>query len=264
MPIQNYPRFLTKASKSAQQLQTGLPIVGTDGVSGDFNALKVNTDGSINVAGGGGGTATSGNQVTQINLATATNTKLDTLNLNVSQYGEQQFQTTELYSINANTLQTQYNTADIITNTNPSTLSGLPIADLLESNIGNSAGNLLQDLSSYLQTVTRNSKWHTWCSKSFNANTGTHIWDLTAFGDKFPSKIVFTENGIEITQILDKTSTNVLSKYFQSSTGTIIANAGQELLIEGKSADDYLISLTTTGNCHFTAYYLITPYINPA
>jgi hypothetical protein len=266
MPIQNYPRFLTKASKSAQQLQTGLPIVGTDGISGDFNALKVNTDGSINVAGGGGGggDATASNQVLQINQETLTNTKLDTLNANVSQYSEQLQQTTELYAVNANTLQTQYNTADIITNTAPSYLLGLPIADLLESNIGNSAGNLLQDLSTYLQIVTKNSKWHTWCTKSFNANSGLHIWDLTAFGDIFPSKIVFTENGIEITQILDKTSTNVLSKYFQSSSPTIIANAGQELLIEGKSGDDFLISITTSGNCHFTAYYLITPYINPA
>jgi hypothetical protein len=79
MPIQNYPRFLTKASKTAQQIQSGLPIVGSDGVSGDFNALKVNSDGSINVSGGGGGNATASNQVTQITEAQTTNNHLTTI-----------------------------------------------------------------------------------------------------------------------------------------------------------------------------------------
>ena len=83
MPIQNYPRFLTKASKTAQQSQTGLPIVGTDGTSGDFNALKVNTDGSINVA-GGGGDATAFNQTVQIGEAQTSNVHLTTISQNTS------------------------------------------------------------------------------------------------------------------------------------------------------------------------------------
>jgi hypothetical protein len=230
MPIQNYPSFLTKASKSAQQTQTGLPIVGTDGVSGDFNALKVNIDGSINVAGGGGG-ATASNQVLQINQETLTNTKLDTLNANVSQYTEQLTQSSYLL--------------DIITNT-----TGIATASNQSTII------------TRLNTLSINSQWHTLCTKSFNANTGTHTWNLQAHGGLYPIKLLFTENGIEITSLLDKTGTNVLADYFQS-TGTIIANAGQELICNGKSSNDVFFEITTTGNVHVTAYYPITPYLAP-
>jgi hypothetical protein len=247
MPIQNYPRFLTKASKSAQQTQTGLPIVGTDGVSGDFNALKVNIDGSINVAGGGGGGATASNQVLQINQETLTNTKLDTLNGNVSQYSEQLNQSSYLLDIITNTtgIATASNQATIISNT-----TGIATASNQSTII------------TRLNTLSINSQWHTLCTKSFNANTGTHVWNLQAHGGLYPIKLMFTENGIEITSLLDKTGTNVLADYFQS-TGTIIANAGQELICNGKTSNDVFLEITTTGNVHITAYYPITPYLAP-
>jgi hypothetical protein len=210
MPIQNYPRFLTKASKTAQQLQSGLPIVGADGVSGDFNALKVNTDGSINVAGGGGGDATASNQVTQINLATTGNGSLGTI---------------------------VTNTTGIATASNQSTII------------------------TRLGTLSINSKWQTLASKSFNASSGTHTWNLQAFGGLYAVKLIFREAGIEITSLKDKTGTTVTSDYLETTGASIIVNAGTEVLSKGKSADDLFSELTTAGNCHFTAYYLTDPYI---
>jgi hypothetical protein len=210
MPIQNYPRFLTKASKTAQQLQTGLPIVGADGVSGDFNALKVNTDGSINVAGGGGGDATASNQTTQISLATTGNGSLSTI---------------------------VTNTTGIATASNQSTII------------------------TRLNTLTINSKWQTLCSKSFNAGSGTHTWNLQAFGGLYAVKLIFREAGIEITSLKDKAGTTVTSDYLETTGASIIVNAGTEVLSKGKTGDDLFSEITTAGNCHFTAYYLTDPYI---
>lgn len=212
MPIQNYPRFLTKASKTAQQLQTGLPIVGSDGSSGDFNTLKVNADGSINVAGGGGGDATASNQVTQISLATTGNGSLSTIATNT----------------------TGIATATAQTTTN-----------------------------NRLGTLVTNSKFQTLCTKSFNVNTGPQIWNLQAFGGKYPIKLVFRENSIEITDLKDKTGTSVLTSYLETGGATYLVNSGTEIVSELKTSDDHFSELTTNGNCHFTAYYLIDPYITP-
>lgn len=264
MPIQNYPRFITKSSKTGQQLETGLPIVGSDGTTSDFNALKINADGSINVSGGGGGDATASNQITQINEANTTNIKIDILNNNVSLYSEQLNQTAELFNIVANTLQTQYNTADIKLNTDPSTNSNRKISDLLDSFAGNSTADILENIDFYQKKLVVNSKWHTWCTKIFNGSGGSPIiWNLVAFGGIYPTKIVFNENAIEINDLLDKTATSVLTQYFDSNGGTILVNNGTELLSVGKTADDHFTEITTTGNCHFTAYYLIDPYIAP-
>jgi hypothetical protein len=261
MPIQNYPRFITKASKTAQQIQSGLPIVGSDGVSGDFNALKVNADGSINVAGGGGGgTATSTNQVTQINLATATNTKLDTLNSAVSQYSEQLNQTTELNSVNANTLQTQYNTADIKTNTDPSN-GGITIANLLESFGGNSVADLIEFSNNKISIIEKNSRWQTVCSKNFNTGSGAHNINLTAFGGLTPVKLIFHENNVEITDLTDRTGGSVKTQYLESTTATTIVNIGSEIICNLKSSTDYFLTISISGTCHFTAYYLLDPIL---
>jgi hypothetical protein len=241
MPIQNYPRFLTKASKTAQQIQSGLPIVGSDGISGDFNALKVNSDGSINVAGGGGGgTATSTNQVTQIDLATTGNTTAN--------------------SISANTLQTQYNTADIIINTNPSN-GGTTIANLLESYGGNSVADLIEFSNNKISIIERNSRWQTLCTKNFNAPSGVHTFNLAAFGGIYPVKLVFRENNIEITDLSDRTNTSVKSQYLQSTSATTQVNIGSEIICNLKSSVDYFFEITTSGNCHFTAYYLLDPVL---
>jgi hypothetical protein len=110
MPIQNYPRFLTKASKTAQQLQSGLPIVGADGVSGDFNALKVNTDGSINVTGGGGGDATASNQTTQISLATTGNGSLSTIATNTTGIATASNQSTIITRLNTLSINSKWQT----------------------------------------------------------------------------------------------------------------------------------------------------------
>jgi hypothetical protein len=242
MPIQNYPRFLTKASKTAQQIQSGLPIVGADGVSGDFNALKVNADGSINVngGGGGGGTATDTNQITQINLATTGNTISN--------------------GISANTLQTQYNTADIKTNTDPSN-GGITIANLLESYGGNSVADLIEFSNNKLSVIDNSLRWQTLCSKNFYAPSGVHIFNLSAFGGIFPVKLVFRENNIEITDLTDRTNTSVKSEYLQSTGATSIVNTGSEIICNLKSSLDYFFEITTSGNCHFTAYYLSNPVL---
>ena len=214
MPIQNYPRFLTKASKTAQQLQSGLPIVGSDGTTTDFNALKVNTNGSIdvNVGGLGSGLATETKQDSQITLATTGNGSLST----------------------------------IVTNT-----TGLATASA-QTTTNNRLG-----------TLVSNSKYQTLCTKSFNVSTGTQTWNLSAFGGKYPIKLLFTENGIEVTSLKDKIGTNVTTDYLETGGSTILLNAGQEIISQLRTADDHFSELTTNGNCHFTAYYLIDTYITP-
>jgi len=210
MPIQNYPRFLTKASKTAQQSQTGLPIVGTDGTSGDFNALKVNTDGSINVAGGGGGDATASNQVSQINLATTGNGTL----------------------------------TSIRTNTNPSTTGGYIMSDLL-------------------QKMQKYSQWNTFASVNFNCGSGGNIFNLVKFSGQFAVRIVFHSDNVTINSIMNRLSTDVTSDYFEYTTGNAIANRNSEIISIGNSADDLFSSIDINNACHFTAYYLINPNINP-
>jgi hypothetical protein len=229
MPIQNYPRFLTKASKTAQQIQSGLPIVGSDGVSGDFNALKVNSDGSINVS-GGGGTATSTNQVTQINLATDTNTKIDLSNVRL----------------------------DLInSNTQPSANLGLIISNLLESADGN---GVYRSIAEMLVPNYKNNTLDSSYSKSFNATSGTHTFSLSSNG-YLPWKIVFNENGTEITDLQNSLGTTVISNYFTHITTNPIANAGQQLIAYLLSQDDFFKQITTVGNCHFTAFYSYSPYV---
>lgn len=214
MPIQNYPRFLTKASKTAQQTQSGLPIVGSDGTTTDFNALKVNTNGSIDVNVGGlvTGLATEIKQDSQITLATTGNGSLSTI---------------------------VTNTTGIATSSNQSTII------------------------TRLNTLSINSKWQTLCSKSFNASSGTHTWNLQAFGGLYAVKLIFREAGIEITSLKDKVGTTITSDYLETTGASIIVNAGTEVLSKGKSADDLFSEITTAGNCHFTAYYLTEPYITP-
>ena len=210
MPIQNYPRFLTKASKTAQQLQSGLPIVGSDGVTGDFNALKVNTDGSINVAGGGGGDATASNQVTQINLATTGNSRL----------------------------------TSIQTNTGASTTGGFILSNLL-------------------QKVQKYSQWNTFASVNFNCGAGGNIFSLVKFSGQHAVRIVFHSDNVTINAINNRLSTDVTSDYFDYTTANAIANRNTEIISIGNTTDDLFSTIDINNACHFTAYYLINPYINP-
>lgn len=210
MPIQNYPRFLTKSSKTAQQLESGLPIVGTDGTSGNFNALKVNTDGSINISGGGGGTATATNQVTQINLATTGNGTL----------------------------------TSIQTNTGPSTIGSYGISDLL-------------------QKVQKYSQWNTFASVNYNCGAGGNIFNLIKFSGLHAVKIVFHSDNVTINALLNRLTTDVTNDYFDFTTPNPIANRNTEIISIGNNPDDLFSSIDINNACHFTAYYLINPYINP-
>lgn len=210
MPIQNYPRFLTKASKTAQQLQSGLPIVGSDGVTGDFNALKVNTDGSINVAGGGGGDATASNQVSQISLATTGNSTL----------------------------------TSIQTNTGASTTGGFILSNLL-------------------QKVQKYSQWNTFASVNFNCGAGGNIFSLVKFSGQYAVRIVFHSDNVTINAINNRLSTDVTSDYFDYTTANAIANRNTEIISIGNTTDDLFSTIDISNACHFTAYYLINPYINP-
>lgn len=225
MPIQNYPRFLTKASKTAQQLQTGLPIVGSDGTTADFNALKVNTDGSINVnAGGGGGVlATSSNQTTQITEAQTSNTKLNL----------------------------------IVGNTDASSNLGLITSNLLESSDIN---GIYKSVAEYLIPVFKNNTLNSSFTKSYNASTGSRTWNLS-IGGLYPWKIVFLETGVEITDLRDTAGNVVLGDYFTFFTTNPIANIQQELIARLQSSNDYFSQIITNGNCHFVAYYSYQPYV---
>lgn len=224
MPIQNYPRFLTKASKTAQQLQSGLPIVGSDGVTGDFNALKVNTDGSINVAGGGGGDATASNQVLQINEATDSNLFLAAIN----------------------------------TNTSTSTGSGIKITDLLESSSGETTANLLEYIWTLTIKIQKYSQWNTYYSKVFYNSSGTNSFTITN-----AVKIVFNSANIEISGFTDMNGLSILGDYFTTTGTSYLSNQGCEVISNGNSAGDLFQSIEIVGAGHFTVYFLNTPYITP-
>ena len=220
MPIQNYPRFLTKASKTAQQSQTGLPIVGTDGTSGDFNALKVNTDGSINVA-GGGGDATAFNQTVQIGEAQTSNVHLTTISQNTS----------------------------------VSTGSSSTIANLLEVTDGYKISQLLRKIQQYGQ-------WNTFASVNYNCGGGGATFNLNKFST-FASRIVIHSSTVNITGLFNRATVDVTPDYFEYTTANAIANAGQEIISIGSSDNDLFSQIVVTSACHLTAYFLITPYVNP-
>lgn len=227
MPIQNYPRFLTKASKTAQQLQTGLPIVGSDGVSGDFNTLKINTDGSINVAGGGGGDATASNQLTQITEA----------------------QTTNGYLVSPNLVPV----GSLLEST-----SAVSVANLLETGGGTSIATVSEAIDTKTTKIQKYSQWNTYTSKVFYNASG-----LNTFNIDDAVKIVFNSNNIEITAFTDQNGLSILGDYFVKTGTSYLANNGSEVISNGNSSGDLFKDITIQGSGHFTVYYLITPYVTP-
>lgn len=142
------------------------------------------------------------------------------------------------------------------TNSLLTSLGSISVANLLESAGGISAADTLDAIFNQNIPNFKWSKWNTYYTKNFNAASGTNTWNLGA-----AVKIVFNNDNVEISDITDQTGTSVKSFYFDNATTNPIANRNTEIASLGSQSDDLFKDITTVGSVHFTAYYLMTPYI---
>lgn len=110
--------------------------------------------------------------------------------------------------------------------------------------------------------IQKYSQWNTFYAVSYNCGALGNTFNLVK-NSLYPCRIVFREAGVIISSLFNRNAVDVTNDYFDNAGAAIIANNGTEIISIGNTTDDLFDNITLANAGHFTAYYMITPYVTP-